>query len=87
MTKPGKKVSWTTWYRRLRHLCGTTMRKLNSSDTEQLNEKVFCQDFHLCKAKKLSKNIINEQKNRGIRKGMIHSDLMGLMKDKSMIGS
>ena len=92
VAKPSKKVSWTIWHKRLAHLSGNYMSKLKSSDTEQPTERVFCEDCQLCKAKKLphktkSQSIINEEKISGIRKGVIHSDLMGPMKIKSLSGS
>ena len=68
------------------------MSKLNSNDTVQPTEQVFFEDCLLCKATKFphkekSQKLINEEKASGMRKGVIHSDLMGPMKVKSISGS
>lgn len=61
------------------------MRKIETKITKEM----FCEDCHLCKAKNLPhrekiQDKIDEERIKGIRKGVIHSDLMGKL--KSSIG-
>ncbi len=75
------KDDWTVWHRRLGHLNGAYMSKLNESLP---TKEVFCEECHLNKAKKLphrakSQHKINEERIAGSRNA-IHSDLMGPIK-------
>ena len=77
------------WHQRLGHLSDDYMRKLDSSDFKLNANKTFCEDCHLCKATKLPhyekpQNIINEERENGSRRGVIHSDMMGPMKTTSI---
>ena len=92
VTRSNNTKDWSVWHQRLGHLSGDNMKKLVSSDIKStpLNEE-FCENCHLCKAKKLPhkhklQNDINEERQNGLRKGVIHSDLMGPMKTTSMSG-
>ena len=69
------------------------MSELKSSDIEfsQNQNEEFCDDCHLSKAKKKphivkSQNAIDDERKSGVREGVIHSDLMGAMKIKTLSG-
>ena len=77
------------WHQRLGHLSGDYMRKLESCDIKLNHNEIFCEDCHLCKAKKLvhkikPQSVINEERTNGVRKGVIHSDIMGPIKKQSL---
>ena len=83
------KDDWSLWYQRLGHLSGDYMRKLESCDFKIKHNEIFCEDCHICKAKKLvhkikPQSVINEERTNGVRKGVIHSDIMGPIKKKSL---
>lgn len=84
-------ADWSVWHQRLGHLSGDYMDKLKPTDIKISPNKEFCEECQLCKAHKLphkrkSQEKIDEERRTGIRKGVIHSDLMGPMKTKSLSG-
>ena len=84
-------ADWSVWHQRLGHLSGVYMSKLNPTDIKISSNEEFCEQCHLCKAKKLPhkckpQDKIDEERLSGLRKGVIHSDLMGPMKTKSLSG-
>jgi hypothetical protein len=82
---------WNLWHRRLGHLNDGYMKMLKLDNIKLNYEKQFCEDCHLCKATKLShtsktQDQIDNERLIGIRKGVIHSDLMGPMNQVSQSG-
>ncbi len=82
---------WSLWHQRLGHLSDDYMNKLIPENAELKHGKPFCEDCHLCKAKKLPhkekpQKCVDEEKRTGTRKGVIHSDLMGPIKNTSLGG-
>ena len=77
------------WHRRLGHLSADYMNKLDFGDMKIKHNECFCEDCSLCKATKLPhkekpQKEIDEERNKGLRKGVIHSDLMGPMRTNSL---
>ena len=65
------------------------MNQIDIGDKEINNRRYFCEECHLCKAKKLPhkekpQELIDEEKRVGIRKGVIHSKLLGPLRNKSL---
>lgn len=83
-------VDWDLWHRRLGHLSSDYMNKLHKNFGKSKTNH-FCEECHLCKSKKFphkekSQKLIDEEKNSGMKEGVIHSDLMGPMRKNSMSG-
>ncbi len=73
------------------NLSGDYMDKLKPSEIKISANEEFCEECSLCKAHKLphkwkSQERINIERLSGIQKGVIHLDLMGPMKTKSLSG-
>jgi hypothetical protein len=84
------------WHRRLGHLSSSYLSKLNTQETnidlDVPESEKSCEECDLCKANKLPhtdkpQSLIDEEREKGLRKRVIHSDLMGPMKSKSLGGS
>ncbi len=91
VTKSNNTTDWSIWHQRLGHLSGTYMNKLNPIDVEILNNETTCEACCLCKARKqphIKKDQarIDEERLAGLKIGVIHSDLMGPMKTKTLSG-
>ena len=87
--KFSNETDWSLWHKRLGHLSGKYMSKFDPKDIKFSEEGTVCEDCNLSKAKKLPhkekpQSTINEERSNGVRKGIIHSDLMGPIKNKSL---
>ncbi len=92
VTNSPNNSSWSLWHRRLGHLSNNYMSKLNSKEFTNSTETESCEECNLSKATKLphikkTQDIIDQERKKGSRKGVIHSDLMGPMRHKSLSGS
>ena len=79
------------WHRSFGHLRSSYLSNLNTQETHtnlDVPESVkSCEEFDLSKATKLPhtdkpQSIIDEEREKSLRKGLIHSDVMGPIKSK-----